>query len=60
MIYFDDEERKRVIDKFHRSLTPGGYLFLGHAESLQGVDARFEFVFADKGTAYKKPEGVER
>ena len=57
MIYFDDEERKRVIDKFHRSLNPGGYLFLGHSESLQGVDVRFEFVFADKGTAYKKPEG---
>jgi chemotaxis protein methyltransferase CheR len=60
MIYFDDEERKRVIDKFHRSLNPGGYLFLGHSESLQGVDSRFEFVFADKGTAYRKPERAER
>ena len=60
MIYFDDEERKRVIDKFHRSLNSGGYLFLGHSESLQGVDARFEFVFADKGTAYRKPEGEVR
>ena len=60
MIYFDDEERRRVIDKFHRSLNPGGYLFLGHSESLQGVDARFEFVFADKGTAYRKSAGEER
>ena len=60
MIYFDDEERKRVIDKFHRSLNPGGYLFLGHSESLQGVDARFEFVISEKGTAYRKPDGEER
>lgn len=59
MIYFDDEERKRVIDKFYRSLNPGGYLFLGHSESLHGLDNRFEFVFANKGTAYKKMEGME-
>jgi chemotaxis protein methyltransferase CheR len=59
MIYFDDEERRRVVDRFHRSLNPGGFLFLGHAESLHGLDDRFEFVFADKGTAYQKPGGAE-
>jgi chemotaxis protein methyltransferase CheR len=57
LIYFDEEEQRKVIDKFHRSLGPGGYLFLGHSESLQGVDSRFEFVFDRKGAAYRKPDG---
>jgi chemotaxis protein methyltransferase CheR len=57
LIYFDEEEQRKVIDKFHRCLAPGGYLFLGHSESLHGVDARFEFVFDNKGAAYRKTEG---
>jgi chemotaxis protein methyltransferase CheR len=60
LIYFDEEEQRKVIDKFHRSLAPGGYLFLGHSETLRGVDPRFEFVFDRKGAAYRKPEGGER
>ncbi|MHB8836691.1 MAG: CheR family methyltransferase [Candidatus Methylomirabilia bacterium] len=57
LIYFDEEEQRRVIDKFYHSLAPGGFLFLGHSESLQGVDTRFEFVFEHKGAAYRRPEG---
>ncbi|MDH4231806.1 MAG: protein-glutamate O-methyltransferase CheR [Nitrospirota bacterium] len=56
MIYFDEEEQRRLIDKFCRSLNPGGYLLLGHAESLHGLGTGFEFVYDNKGTAYKKPE----
>jgi chemotaxis protein methyltransferase CheR len=58
MIYFDMEEQKRLVDKFYASLNPGGYLFIGHAESLQGWGTRFEFVYDNKGTAYKKPVEV--
>lgn len=56
MIYFDEEEQRRLIDKFYRSLNPGGHLLLGHAESLHGLGTGFEFVYDNKGTAYKKPE----
>ncbi len=60
MIYFDDEERLRLIDKLYRRLNPGGYLLLGHAESLHGLDTGFEFVYQDKGTGYRKPERERR
>ena len=54
MIYFDLAEQKRLIDKFYASLKPGGYLFIGHSETLQGLDDRFKFTYFNKGTAYKR------
>lgn len=54
MIYFDAAEQKRLIDKFYNSLRQGGYLFLGHSETLQGIDSRFRFTYFNKGTAYKR------
>jgi chemotaxis protein methyltransferase CheR len=56
MIYFDEKEQKRLVDKFYEILNPGGYLLLGHAESLHGMGTGFEFVYDNKGTAYKKPD----
>jgi chemotaxis protein methyltransferase CheR len=58
MIYFDEEEQKRLVNKFHRSLVPGGYLLLGHSESLYGWNMDFQFVYEDKGTAYRKSQEV--
>ena len=57
MIYFDMEEQKRLVEKFYNSLNPFGYLLIGHAESLQSMDTGFEFMFYNKGTAYKKAAG---
>jgi len=34
LIYFDKPTQKRVVESFAKALRPGGYLFLGHAESL--------------------------
>lgn len=34
MIYFDSETRSRLVEKFTKLLEPGGYLFVGHSESL--------------------------
>ena len=59
MIYFDEAEQRRLIEKFFRSLNPGGYLLLGHAESLHGWNTGFQFVYDNKGTAYKKGEREE-
>jgi chemotaxis protein methyltransferase CheR len=54
MIYFDPEEQKRLIDKLHRSLADGGYLFLGHTESIQGLSDKFKFIYRNKGAVYQK------
>ena len=37
MIYFDNEVRKKLLDEVYRLLKPGGYLVVGHAESLTGM-----------------------
>lgn len=37
MIYFDDPVRRRLLAEIHRVLKPGGYLMVGHAESLAGM-----------------------
>jgi len=56
MMYFDEAEQKRLIDKFHRCLNPAGYLFIGHAESLLGLTEKFTLVHRHSGTAYQKLE----
>jgi chemotaxis protein methyltransferase CheR len=38
MIYFDRNTQEAVIRKICRNLAPGGYLFVGHSESLAGLD----------------------
>ncbi|HSR96433.1 MAG TPA: CheR family methyltransferase [Kofleriaceae bacterium] len=37
MIYFDRETQKQVIERQCRVLRPGGYLFIGHTESVSGL-----------------------
>ena len=58
MIYFDEPEQKRLVDKLFHCLNPCGYLFLGHAESLFGVSRRFRLIHHNHGTAYQRVEGV--
>ena len=55
LIYFDRETRGRVIDRFADVLRPGGYLFLGHAETLSDPDDRF--VALPDNTWRKRLEG---
>jgi chemotaxis protein methyltransferase CheR len=59
MMYFDEAEQKRLIDKFYRCLNPHGYLFVGHAESLLGMTDKFQMVHRDSGTAYQRREVKE-
>lgn len=42
MIYFDVESRRELVDRLYDQLAPGGYLFVGHAESLIGLGHRFK------------------
>ncbi len=54
LIYFDIASKRRVIQNFYDSLLPHGYLFLGHAESLYGVNDEFHLVHLPSATAYVK------
>lgn len=42
IIYFDRETQVRLFEKFYDQLTPGGYLFIGHSETLHGINDRFQ------------------
>jgi chemotaxis protein methyltransferase CheR len=41
MIYFDRETRQKIIGKFYAHLVDGGYLFIGHSETLYQISDRF-------------------
>lgn len=57
LIYFDKESRRRLIQTFHDRLHPGGYLMLGHSESLLNVSTAFELAHLNGDLAYRKAEG---
>ena len=44
MIYFDKDTRKRLVARMAERLKPGGYLFVGHSETLSGISDRFQCV----------------
>ncbi len=56
MMYFDEAEQRRLVEKFSRCLNPEGYLFVGHAESLLGLTDKFAMVHRNSGTAYQRTE----
>ncbi len=55
MIYFDLAARKRALKLFHDTLVDGGYLLLGHSESLINVTADFELVHLKTDLVYRRP-----
>ncbi|MGH7444487.1 MAG: CheR family methyltransferase, partial [Longimicrobiales bacterium] len=44
MIYFDKATQQSLVQRFWEKLTPGGYLFTGHSESLAGLEHAFRYV----------------
>ncbi|SNB47681.1 CheR family methyltransferase [Geobacter sp. DSM 9736] len=62
LIYFDLESMRRVVENFAETLHPGGYLFLGHAETLAFLSSRFERHSSGGGFYYRKrgmPQAAE-
>lgn len=55
MIYFDTPARKQVLRTFHEKLRDGGWLLLGHSESLINLTADFEIVHLQSDLVYRKP-----
>ena len=51
VIYFDKPTQQTLMQKFYKQLKPGGYLFIGHSETLSGLDVDFKSVAS---TVYRK------
>lgn len=44
MIYFDNEKKKEIVEKLLPHIKKGGYLILGHSETLHGISDRYHQV----------------
>jgi len=54
LIYFDDRSRKGVVDHFYNSLNRGGYIFLGHSESVGRISSAFKLKRVGTHLVYAK------
>jgi chemotaxis protein methyltransferase CheR len=54
LIYFDENGKKKVIENLYQSLKPGGYLTIGHAESLHNISRGFKPLIFPGTIAYQK------
>jgi len=51
MIYFDADTKARLVSKFYNHMEPGGYLFIGHSESIDRSKTNFKYI---KPAVYRK------
>ncbi len=60
MIYFDQSAKKRAIDLFYSDLQGGGFLLLGHSESLMNIPTAFTLRHFLNDMIYQKPESFSQ
>ena len=60
LIYFSDSSTRRAVRVFEDNLAPGGYLFLGHAESLARITDAFTPIRFQGAMLYQKPQAAAR
>ena len=58
IIYFDLTAKKKVVDSFHGSLSDGGFLLLGHSESLMNITTLFTLRHFKNDMIYQKPAPI--
>jgi chemotaxis protein methyltransferase CheR len=58
IIYFDAADKRRAVATFHDKLRPGGYLLLGHSESLINLSDAFELRHLRRDLVYRRPLGL--
>lgn len=56
-IYFDLQTTKRIVEQFYDCLSFGGYLFIGHAETLWQITDKYELVEFPRAYVYRKTKG---
>jgi chemotaxis protein methyltransferase CheR len=54
IIYFDEAAQNAVINRFWDAMASKSFMFIGHSESLFGMDTKFEFVKTQWATLYRK------
>ena len=54
IIYFDDASKKVVVNNFYNRLIDGGYLLLGHSESLISLSTQFKLRHLKNDMVYQK------
>jgi len=55
LIYFTEERRGAMVQRFFDTLEPGGYLFLGHSESISKMPVKFQAIVLKDCILYRKP-----
>lgn len=60
LIYFAEELQAQLIQRFYEYLEPGGYLFLGHADSVAKADVPFETHIYQDSLVYQRPGASRR
>jgi chemotaxis protein methyltransferase CheR len=55
LIYFSEERRRDLVQHFYSVLEPGGYLFLGHSESISKMPVKFQAIVLNDCILYRKP-----
>jgi len=55
LIYFDDTSRRQAAEVFYDALNPGGFIFLGHSESMSRISSLFKVRKFAKAMVYQKP-----
>jgi chemotaxis protein methyltransferase CheR len=59
MIYFSEQRRRALVQRFYDTLEPGGYLFLGHSESISKMPVKFQAIVLNDCILYRKPATEE-
>jgi chemotaxis protein methyltransferase CheR len=59
LIYFTEERRRALVQRFYDTLEPGGYLFLGHSESISKMPVKFQAIVLNDCILYRKPTAEE-
>ena len=59
LIYFSEERRRTLVQRFYDTLEPGGYLFLGHSESISKMPVKFQAIVLGDCILYRKPTADE-
>lgn len=54
LIYFDEQARQSAASHLFEALHPGGFLCLGHSESMTRIDSRFELVRLNDAIVYRR------
>jgi chemotaxis protein methyltransferase CheR len=60
LIYFTEERRRTLVQRFYEALEPGGYLFLGHSESISKMPVKFQAIVLGDCILYRKPTMQEQ